>query len=767
MWTAPSRKAFNQAITEAIDQKVGDPEIDLNTWTRDQKNWVRVKTEELIKSGGGTDNSALSYLTRRPMKGKEGFRKEKIFDDVMTAAEFGLKPISNNPIELAKLKFSEMSRSILANRFLREFESKNDVINASNSGRPMKKEMQQNFDPSEWAPINDKYGTIWHLNPETKLMEKIGYRIAKKPVADIINNYLSSSIYNSPFFGEAYKAYMTVAHTLNQTQLGVLSAFHAGFTSVDVTLSSVTLAVKDLYGVMKGNRTLEDLTKSVIRIPGSFIANPMKGAKVLKEYETPTMDVPADMPVGQWFQTPTQKIALMAKATELAGGGYRMERGLVTTWTKDLVNKWYGGQKIRAAMKAPVAFTELCAKPILEWLVPRQKAGVFAELVTRLVEMNPGKSLNDLTPELRQAWNRVDARLGQVQYNRLFIDNMAKNAIQALVRAPGWTGGTIAEVGGSFKDAGFFLKDWIKTSKMPENIPDRVAYTIALMGGMAVLNGAMTYAFTGEEPKGVDFWAFRDGSIDAHGRPSRWLFPSYQKDIYHYSEDPGKVLLAKMHPMIGLIGDVMRNKDFFGVKITGPEDSMLTKGVNIAEYGIKQFVPFWIRGAQKEATKGGGWMETLSKTPQKIFAPQIGIMPATSTFTSTEFEKFAYGLKDQTSKTKEDYDRVQVRNQLELEVRRGDPGVRDKIQKAVDNHLIHKSDIHKIMIGSKKDKTLNMVIGISFKDLVYGLQNHANAEEKRKLFPILIKKFRSSMPDLTPEERVHYKKVIFEIRNTL
>src|ERR1035437_6471068 len=175
------------------------------------------------------------------------------------------------------------------------------------------------------------------------------------------------------------------------------------------------------------------------------------------------------------------KIQQVAKAAELAGGGFKMEQGLRTEQTGKLIQDWYSKHRVRAAMRSPIAAIELMAKPIMDYLVPRQKAGVFGHLAERIIEQNPGKSLEQLTPEFRQAWNRVDARLGQVRYDRLFMNNSAKNAVQGLVRAPGWSGGTIAEIGGGFADAGRFMSEWVKTGKLPENLPDRTAYVISLL----------------------------------------------------------------------------------------------------------------------------------------------------------------------------------------------------------------------------------------------------------------------------------------------
>ena len=765
MWEKKSIRAFNQALKEAFDQGIGKKDSDVNEWTKIQKDWVKNRVEELLKNGEGSDQSALSYLTKAPFKGKESYRKKKTFDDIMTAIEFGLRPVSPNPIELMKLKFSEMGRSLMANRAINEFEAKGDIINVGNNGKPLKKALQEGFNPAEWTKINDKYGTIWHVNEETHMMERIGERWAKRPVADILNNYLSSSIYNNPYFGKAFKLHMGVANLLNQSQLGVFSAFHAGFTTGEVTISQFGEAIKDMYGfAVSGNRSFADVVKSVGRVPGAFIRTPIEGSKILQEWDTPTMNIPANVQIRTLSQTKAARIAMIARAAEIAGGGFRMEQGLKTDWYDKMVQEWHGGQLLKAAMRSPVAFTEMTAKPILEWLVPRQKAGVFGELAGRIIDMNPSKTLDELAPQLRQAWNRVDARLGQVQYDRLFINNTAKNAIQALIRAPGWSGGTIAEIGGSFKDTANFLKEWMKTGKAPENIPDRVAYTIALMTGVATINGLLTYLLTGEKPEGADYWAFRDGSLDEHGRPSRWVLPTYQKDIHAYMEDPGHVLMAKTHPLISLIGDVMKNKDYYGVRIRNVEDPKYQQAGDIAKYGVKQFVPFWMRGASKEAERGGGLIKTLEKTPAKILAPQVGIMPAPSAYTTTEFEKYSQGLHEHLARTKEQFEHSQVKNQLIMNLRRGDPDATQKIYDAMSARTITRRDAMDIHKKARTEPLVASAAFMSLDELATGLRKYASKEEKQKLFRPFLIKLRNKMPELSDEDKAKYIELLQALR---
>ena len=745
--------------------------------------------------------AATAFLSKRPFKGGEQFRKEKVFQDIMDGIDAGLEPISNNPIDLVLLKLNEMDRSIMANETLRELEGRGLIrfksifkempegfnkiddkygtvfgpphvaveeyidqhlydgllkiaeslgikherkINAGRGalgwamrgtkeivtqfateitvlaheishqldfkydlwdkivlqaeglgakGKPTKaasqkqrglimKELRalsdlkwegQPASSSHKAYVRKKVEQMAHLleayihaperfrdvaptvyesfdkflreMPELKAFtavkpgltltrlenEKglpgfplIGHRVATEAVADVLNNYLSRSMYNNPYFGLLWKGVMASANTLNQTQLGVFSGFHGGFTSFEVQISAGANVLKDIWGVSLGNRTGAQLAHTLGHWPKAMGSTARLGSKLLKEWDQPG--------------TQGAKLAQIAEAAELAGANFKLEQGLRTEQTEKMIQDWYSEHKVRAVLRSPISLLELGAKPIMEWLVPRQKAGVFAELAGRIIEQNPGKPLSELRPLFRQAWNRVDARLGQVAYNRLFMNNTAKNIMQGLIRAPGWTGGTIAEVGGSIPDTVRFVKEWYTTGEAPKNIPDRVAYTLSLLLTTALANGLLTYAFTGEKPEGMDYWAFRDGGVDEYGKPTRFLLPTYMKDVYAWYKKPKHTAVAKIHPALSVELEIRRGTDYYGTQIANPEDNWFAQQVSDMKHRAKAFVPFWMRGTAKVIEREGGWKEA-AKSPLKTVAPLVGIMPATAAYTRTEAEK--------------------------------------------------------------------------------------------------------------------------------
>jgi hypothetical protein len=654
-YTPESRRAFNQAVSEAVEAgrgmeaiegNVGGQTMNLNEWSDTDKAWVKTRVKELMAGGQGSDESAAGYLVKRPMQGRESFKQPKVFDDALTGMEFGLVPLSANPVDMFLLKALEMDRSIYFHGAIKDFKAKGDVV-----ANPIAKRI-----PEGWVKLEGPYGTIQGpYDPATGARPVYGQWIAKEAVGELINNSMAQSLYNNPYFGKAFKGFMATGNLMNQFQL--MSGFHVGFTALETQISAGAEVIKDVLGVARGERAFGDLGRTLKKYPTAMARFAMEGNRTLAEYANPSIDVPTNVSVANLPNTPEYRAALVAKAAREVGGGFTMEHQFRTHWQDKMIKEWYGGQKIKAALRSPVVLSEMAMKPIMDFLVPRQKAGVFGDLVGRILEQNPSKTLEQLRPELNDAWNRVDSRLGQVRYDRIFMRDGAKNALQAIFRAPGWTGGTLAEVGGAQVDAVRFIKEWASTGKAPKGIPDRVAYTISLLGTMAIANGLMTYLFTGEKPDGMDWWAFRTGELDSKGRQVRFLMPSYVKDLFAWYEAPGHTAVAKTHPLWSMIGELARNKDYYNTLIRDPESSQAQQMVDMGKYALRQYIPFGVRGIQQvmEYAK-------FSEEPGRFIAPQIGIMPAPRAYTSSPAQKVideynlmtrsAYSTKDTAEKKK-------------------------------------------------------------------------------------------------------------------
>ena len=661
------------------------------------------------KRGEDAKKEIISRLSKRPLEGGKGFTKGRVFDDVLAGIEAKHELVSSNPIDLVFLKLAEMDKYINAHVALQAMEA-SELVQLIPAAEKM---------PDGFTDIAGKYGIVTKkgfMTPESGTEEVSSYRyVAREDVAQVFNNYLSQGLYTNKYVGAPFRGYMQAANMLNQFQLGVGSAFHAGFTSLEAVISHGALGIKALA---RGD--FKEAAKYLKQAPAAWYLNPKLGDTVLKAWmgdEAAAKEMPQ---VVEWLQ--------------MAGARRLMDSRFQTNTTQELLQKWADGNKGGAAIRALPALVEQSARPILEWLVPRQKFGVFAEMAHSWSKQNPNASHEQTRKAMQQIWNRVDSRLGQVVYDRLFVHSIAKNLTQAIIRAPGWTGGTILEVGGGIKDLTGYLKGLV-TGKKPE-LTDRAAYTLSMLVTTAVANALLTALFTGEPPDDwKDLVAFKTGKKDEKGNPERFMLPTYMKDVYAYVQQPGSTLLHKTHPMLSLISDAIRNKDYYGTEIRHSGDNQAMQLLQVAGFTAKAFVPFWMKGVAKEQERGGSVAAML--------APLIGIMPAPASMNMTKAEKLAselvQGRMPQGTKTQEQFEKGQLIAHLTSLARR-DP--RQAIQEI--NEAVQQRKISSIQTRHIAQNARMAPVQVAFKRLsleeAQRVWEAATPEEKRLLYPLMIRK---------------------------
>jgi hypothetical protein len=74
-----------------------------------------------------------------------------VFDDIMHAEQFGLRPVSYNPIDLVKVKLAEMDRSIMMHEYVQALKGQQElrIINPYEEV------------PKGWQKLDDRYGIIY------------------------------------------------------------------------------------------------------------------------------------------------------------------------------------------------------------------------------------------------------------------------------------------------------------------------------------------------------------------------------------------------------------------------------------------------------------------------------------------------------------------------------------------------------------------------------------------------------------------------------
>ncbi len=686
----------------------------------------------------------LSSLRKRPLEGAKSFKKHRVFDDVLTGISEGYKPVSANPIDLVALKIAEMDRYIMAHRWFNSLK-KQKLAELVMVGKEPPKGMVKINDPiatvygprteNVTVPVFDSTGqpNLGKSNVPIYGRRIMGEYYATPEAAQVVHNYLSKSLYQSKFLGKPFEMAMAIGNSMNQAQLGAGSVFHAGFTVGESMVSQGALGLKQIF---RGD--IVEGIKNIVTEPANIGFNLYRGAKLRNAWL-----------VGEGAGSEMGKIAQMV---EMAGGGFESGAELTPKHVAKMMRAFKDKRLVAATLRSPFAALEVMAKPIMEKLVPVQKAGVFAELAADFIKKNPKASLEEMQKAANIIWNRVDTRLGQVRYNRLFMDNALKNAMQIAIRAPGWTGGTIIEIGGgAVQTPGKLLEAGkaIAGKGKWTGITDQQAYILSLAMNTALANGGLTYAFTGEMPTGLDWVFFRTGKLDEKGHPERFMLPTYAKDVYAYYKNAGLTLMHKTHPMLGVAGDIARNKNYQGTEIYHPGDSTQQQAIDIGGHVIKAFVPFWIRGALKIAEREGAETlgETLTPTPKKVL-PLIGVMPAPATLNRSKLEEFIdqhkMGQMPQAARTKEAHEKSQLENQLRMELRSKTVQAKEHVLSAIKDGKISRDDAMDIYRSLKENPLVSGFKKLPIEKALDGYKM-ATPEERKKVYPYLVHKMRESI----------------------
>lgn len=457
-------------------------------------------------------------------------------------------------------------------------------------------------------------------------MVKLGNYYLPDAAAKVVNNFLSPGLNRYAW----YRSLREGSNLLNGVQLG-LSAFHLGFTSLDAAVSRLALAIEDV-----SHRDLGSAFRTTASVPFAPVTNFLRGDRLMKAV--------LDRPGGSQA---LQQLMPMVRSLEAAGGRVGQDAFWQTNFTRRMLRSFYearqqlengewGGAMSPAAktlMRAPLALLEQTMRPILEYVVPRQKLGVFADMASReMVRLGPKATKADTREAMRKAWDSVDNRMGQVVYDNLFYNRVVKDTALLGFRAFGWQLGKYREGLGALTDAGAFLRD--KATGKNAEFTHRMAYAMALPMLVGTIGGTMSYLMTGRRPQDPrDYFQPQTGETDVNGNAVRLNLPSYVKDAMAYAKHPGEAFAHSLNPALGMAFDLLQNKDFYGTQIRDPDDPLWRQGSDVAKFAAGEGVPFSVSGAMKlKENKSPTW---------KLVAPFFGFTPVSMRQTMTPAQELA------------------------------------------------------------------------------------------------------------------------------
>lgn len=418
----------------------------------------------------------------------------------------------------------------------------------------------------------------------------------------VVDRYLQPGLQSS----DVYKTAKGAAYALNSLQLA-LSGFHVTGTALNATFSEFANGLNDILRLHPA--------KGATEVVGSTVA-PLKyilsGNKILKDLKAGNI---------------TQDIS------NIAEGGGRIGKQVdyqATGLSKSLQEIKQGGTSaLKGVAAAPFRAINDASKPVMEWWVPRIKAGATKSLIDRkLAQLGPNASPEAIRAAKATAIDSIDNRFGQLVQDNLFWNKKVKDISQVLMRSPGWNIGTVREVGGG--TTSLLKPSTLKGLATGKGLPESTAYSLSLAAGTALIGTALSYLYTGKGPKNpIDYFYPKTGQVDKNGNDERVSLPTYAKDIFAFTHNPTQTISNKANPLISLGKEAATNKDYFGNQIRNPDDSAGTQAKQTLGFAAKNVLPFSVTNANQRVKKD-------TSTKIQSFA---GLTPAPGYITKSGFQQ--------------------------------------------------------------------------------------------------------------------------------
>jgi hypothetical protein len=711
----PELQAFADATRKIFDTKRDEIQA-LGTGKLD--HYIDDYFVHLWKDPEEATTAFQKAVSKAPIQGNKSFLKQRTIPTIAEGRALGLEPVSSNPVDLVLLGARQMDKYIVGQKWMQEMKNKG-------LAKPFASPSDA---PPGWVPIDDPIATIYgprkgavsfgpDVNTLTVTPEDVtvhGQRImgkyyAPEEVAAVANNHLSPGLRKYA----TYRAYMSAANTLNQFQLG-LSAFHLGFTSVDTSISKLSVALE-----YASQGKLGKAAGKVAQVPIAPVANLLQGDKVLRE----------------WLRPGSQgdEIAKVADAIRMAGGRAQMDQLYKTEATTNMMNAFREGRKASAIWHAPFAALEQVSKPLMEYIVPRQKLGVAADMMRMEMDRMP----KDATPEMMRerfgkVWDSVDNRMGQMVYDNLFWNKTLKDLTMASVRSVGWDVGTVRELGGGMTDSARFMKD-LMTPGEKAKFTHRMAYMIALPMMTGFLGATYQYLKTGKGPEELrDVFFPKTGEKDPQGRDVRMAPPTYMKDVYSYGARPVQTIEGKANPFPLMVKQMLENQDYYGKDIRNKDDPLVKQMMEDAEYMFKTLKPIGIR--QEEISDAAG------QSLQERAGNFVGFTRAPAWVGETDAEQLASKLAGDTFKQGGTPDEALVQKKMAIKgiLRNGTEAQKANANKQLDDM----EDAQQITPAARK----NLEKGIDNSYLENAV-SHLEAKEAMRVFKVASPQEREVLAD--------------------
>lgn len=655
-------------------------------------------------------NFAQTWAAHRPLQGYTSFLKQRMYEFHADALKAGLTPVTSNPVRASMMRIEQLNRFTMAHEF------KNRLIAQGGA---------------DWY-ANDETPPVGHeaLNDSLFGQRGIGQYFAPQAVARTFNNFVSQGLtggWRLPFTN--FSLYDALLHTnsmANQMQLG-LSWFHATETMLNSGFSSMATGLRQVVNEGKVVRGTGNFLKGATFI-APLVEDAWNGSKGLLNFRDPNQNTQ----YGQ-FNSDLER----ANANVQTKGGFQLEEieKLKQNWAdamdKTLPKYTRAYATVNAGINALRSTVEATSWPLMNKLVPAVKAGAFYRMADQIHEQYAGQSPEILNLELSKAWDSIDNRFGQVNYDNVFMNKITRDSAKLLVRSPGWNMGTFREVGGGLWDMKQTAYDTYKGKGF--QISNRTAYTAAMVMGTMWMNNIYQYLKTGTFPQGVENLFPWDGTKTTQGEKNHVYPKTYVYDAINFWHDPETTAFHKAAPAVSTLSDIIHNQDYYHREIRNPGNSVPENAAATLGYLAHQFLPFSVGNLQESRLRN-------QKSTWESFA---GVLPAPRWATRSNAENLAntYYEGAQGTGAKSDWEMEHQRTMIDLRNQFASGKLKSEdISKAIASGKLSPKSVRYITTPAVKSNLQNWTQHLTDPTQAWNVWEASTPEEKKLLLPTMVKK---------------------------
>lgn len=595
----------------------------------------------------------------------------------------------------------------------------------------------------------------------------------------ILNNHLSPGLRGN----QAYDLYRRVGNVLNQVQLG-LSGFHFVGTSLNSVISKQAIAIE-----LASRGHILEAAKRQLEVPIAPLVDVIRAHTIVK---------------GAYAQDPNWR-SLTTDMDKIigAGGGVNWD----TFWHNSAPERFMqamratvaeakAGHAVKASAHAGQtllrllpAIIEQQAKPIMQWWVPRLKVAAFMDLARmEMADLGPIPEPHETARVLGKAWDSVDNRFGELIYDNLFWNRIFKDVSMSLVRSMGWNLGTVREVLGAVP--GQALHTWRQVAggagggepptrlrntgvtegpdgeKVPvyERGPEpaithKFAYFLSLLFWAAIFGALyqklMTSLNPGEQEDGstdtqtllLDLYFPRTGGVTSDGRPERASLPTYMKDVYAFWKHPITTMQHKVHPILGLAGEVLWwNEDYFGNEIrdrSGPVEEQIR---DVFDHLAKAYRPISVSSYfERQKNRSGGAIAGVQSF--------LGINVAPASVTRTAMEEYIHDTRPPLHRTKSEAAKADLRREIRDLVSKGDL---DEARRVAAEAGLSTTQLKSLVHTTRQGYVQRAFMGLGLRQALHAYEI-GTPQERGQVIGILRAKSVRDLPGLQVDERARLR----------